>query len=63
MPDTPPSLLIHLRDADDHRSWRHCDNDGYGDASGSNAERGDMNDHGVVNGDDVQLFVEKLLGG
>ncbi len=22
MPDTPPSLLVRLRDADDHRSWQ-----------------------------------------
>ena len=40
-----------------------CDGDGYGDACGCNAERGDMNDDGSVDGNDVQLFVEKLLGG
>jgi hypothetical protein len=39
-----------------------CDNDGFGDACGCNAMRGDMNDDGLINGTDVQLFVEALLG-
>jgi hypothetical protein len=40
-----------------------CDGDGFGDACGCSTLRGDMNDDGLVNGLDVQLFVEKLLGG
>jgi formylglycine-generating enzyme required for sulfatase activity len=40
-----------------------CDNDGFGDACGCNTLRGDMNDDGVVDGNDIQLFVEKLLDG
>ncbi|MBI5765483.1 MAG: hypothetical protein HZA51_18395 [Planctomycetes bacterium] len=38
-----------------------CDNDGYGDACGCSAERGDMNGDGLVNALDTQLFVERFL--
>ena len=40
-----------------------CDGDGYGDVCGCNALRGDMNDDGVINAADIQLFVEAALGG
>jgi len=40
-----------------------CDEDGFGDACGCNPIRGDMNDDGVIDGTDIQLFVETLLGG
>ncbi|OQY98957.1 MAG: hypothetical protein B6D36_16835, partial [Planctomycetes bacterium UTPLA1] len=40
-----------------------CDGDGYGDVCGCNAVRGDMNDDGVINAADIQLFVEAALGG
>jgi hypothetical protein len=40
-----------------------CDSDGYGNACGGvRPPRGDMNGDGVIDGRDVQLFVEALLG-
>jgi len=39
-----------------------CDNDGKGDACLC-PRRGDMNDDGAINGQDIQLFVESALGG
>jgi hypothetical protein len=39
-----------------------CDNDGHGDACGCGYSRGDMNDDGMINGQDLQLFVEAMLG-
>jgi DNA-binding beta-propeller fold protein YncE len=39
-----------------------CDNDGFGDACGCNTMRGDMNDDGLIDGTDIQLFIEALLG-
>lgn len=39
-----------------------CDDDGHGDACGCGYSRGDMNDDGMINGQDLQLFVEAMLG-
>lgn len=39
-----------------------CDNDGHGDVCGCGFGRGDMNDDGVIDAQDMQLFVEALLG-
>ena len=38
-------------------------NDCNGNGIPDECERGDMNDDGVVDGSDIQLFVERLLGG
>jgi hypothetical protein len=38
-----------------------CDGDDHGDACGCGYDRGDMNDDGIVDGLDLQLFVEALL--
>ncbi len=40
-----------------------CDMDGVGDACQCYGLRGDLNGDGVVNGTDVQIFVDLLLGG
>lgn len=39
-----------------------CDADGNGDACGCGSLRGDMNDDGVINALDIQLFVEAAMG-